>query len=515
MARIPFQPSGQVGVGTPKNPRASADAAAAPWRAVAQVGQQIAGMGEQLGAIQAKKADQNDSVLASKYENSYEAQKSEMANFKLLQEKSGEQVTAEQIAEINERYTEERAGYIEGMTATKQDKYGVDLEHRTGLIDQGSQNFFLTQEIKANSAEFQVNYDKLLRAGKFDEAEALVEEANWMTEAEKIEVREQGRISAHTAQMSDEYGYSETVRQSFDNKETGWIDSVASLELRNQQIDESSAFTQDEKMKLTRRNINAMESIRKQVQTEVNTIIGVAISQARAGNSIQSIIDEQGPLIESVYPKRLKSLEAFENSRTMVDFQNDAVKKEEATNTALWRLNENRADLSKRMKKQMGFWKNKFFDPKGVEDVDGLIDDILSSKEIPKEDKGLLAEILINASEDRVSGQGDGLLQHKKVSEGFSSLVDGYAEASAQAGNPNYWNTFFDDLAQVQEYAKEHSVDETKTFVKERVAELADQSNADVIQSILGAKATGRKAEETFSAQPVTADSIWEQLNAE
>jgi len=511
MARIPFQPSGQVGVGTPKNPRASADAAAAPWRAVAQVGQQIAGMGEQLGAIQAKKADQNDSVLASKYENSYEAQKSEMANFKLLQEKSGEQVTAEQIAEINERYTEERAGYIEGMTATKQDKYGVDLEHRTGLIDQGSQNFFLTQEIKANSAEFQVNYDKLLRAGKFDEADALVEEANWMTEAEKIEVREIGRKSVHIAEWTAEVGYSQSIRQQFDNKEVGWLEATTQLAIRNKQVNDSPAFTQDEKSKITLRNNNASESIRKQAMGEADTIVSVAFDQAKKGNSIQSILDEQGPFIESVYPNRLRALESFENSRTMVEIQDDAVKKGEATDRALWRLNSDKADLSKRVSKQLGFWKTKFFDPKGAEQIEDLINDVLES-DIPKEDKGMLAQLLVEKSQNRVSGSGEGLVQHKKVAGAYTSLTEAYSEASSSAGNPNYWNTFFDDFIEVQEYAREHSQPETDIFVSEKIKQVSDKANADITQAILGAKATGRKAEETFTPKAVSFEDVLNQV---
>jgi hypothetical protein len=70
MAKIPFQTQQAVGVATPQNPRMSAEAAQAPYKALAGVGQAVTGVGKQVGqavvrrnAIEAEKGRVESDLL--------------------------------------------------------------------------------------------------------------------------------------------------------------------------------------------------------------------------------------------------------------------------------------------------------------------------------------------------------------------------------------------------------------------------------------------------------------------
>ena len=495
MPQIPLSQRTQQ-AGVVSQPRASASAAAAPWQAVAQAGQAISQVGGMLAKTQAalreKKQNQLDSVEASNYQNSLSMQATEVEAFRVRQLKDGQTVTPEQIAEINEKYTQMRVGYISNMSKSQQTKYNAQLGFDTNEINAKTGIFFEAQEIEMRDAKFQSNYNSLLKAGKFDEADLLVEEAEWLTGAQKVNMREIGAKSVHTANLSDQTEYSSSMRTAYDNGEIDWKSAHDLLLERNKEIKKSGEYTQDEAYKLTRRNSNAASGIKKQAKSQADVIVNLALSEAKSGNSIQGILDEQGAFLESVYPNRVKSLVTFENSKTMIDIQDDAVKRGEATNTALWRLNTNRADLAERVAKQTGFWRTKFFDPKSSEKIDSLIDDILVSK-IPKEDKLMLSQLLVEKSKDRVSGHRSG--GELSIQSAYSNLASAYSGASSEAGNPNYWNTFFDDYQEIKDYSDEHTPEQTREFTKTKVDAINNKANADLQQSILSAKIRGDTTE--------------------
>lgn len=228
MARIPRYQRSQQASASVKYARVDPRVMSKPWDDLAKTGQKISnevgGFLERRRLVAEKEAEQNNSVLQTEYEKSFDLQKETINNFTAKQDEQGLEVTEDQLLKINQEFATKRADIVGQMSGTVADKYQVDYDVKEQELSLATNTLVTTRRIKQRNETFKANVDTLLGAGNFAGADEAIEGASWLTNKE---------MSEYKVQRDEAFTKYETQRLSQDiriNVELRRIDDAKALQ---------------------------------------------------------------------------------------------------------------------------------------------------------------------------------------------------------------------------------------------------------------------------------------------
>jgi hypothetical protein len=527
MAKIPFQTQQQVGVGTPQNPRMSAEAAQAPFKALAGVGQAVVGAGRQIGEYQAQKKQAIEKADTVRFQAEMDARtgafRESTANITDPEElkqayEAWQSDTQEWYGDstYSQQYGEKLNPYFEGTLIRQSGAYlGVNGEGgKYGLlqIEQAQEPWKLSiQEGAKGNDLIDLTTGNVVMTAEERIIAAQVELGKlspvWNGASGKVKV--DGIIAG--VNMDDSLKSLEIIEQKVASNELHWKEAVAQADAIIKDADENEFYLAGQRRSVKDRARGVIKSVKVGAHIAADGFMGEIFSFTAKGKDASAQIDVNGEFVEGVYGKGVvESMTRLNTAPLLAEIFGDAAMSKETRKQVEKKLNKTRKDFYGRIDDVTG-WVTK---GKSKTSAQNAIVEI-SKSNLPAEEQAVMMQWVISENSPTFDERNENM---RATPSRFRNLLTSYNEAVAGSGNEDLYTEFMPDWAEITEYSKTHTDIETGEFTEEKIKKVTNEAETQRVQDTNALKLTGRARSAVLGgARPqagLTPEEIWEQLNA-
>lgn len=501
MAQIPFQPNQTAQAGTQRMPRASAEAAAAPFRAVAQAGQAISGLGKQVQEYQKQKKVAIERADTVRFQAEMDAR---TGAFK----ESSENITDPEELKVafntwqsetqewygdsvfSEQYGEKLDPYFEGTLIRQNGKYlGVNEQGgKYGLLQiaqaQEPWKLSIQEGAKGNPVIDQTTGEIVMTAEeRIIAAQAELGKLNpaWNGAAGKAKV--DGIIAS--VNMDDSIKAMEVIEGQVANNELHWQEAIQKTKALAKEADENDFYTASQRRSIKDRARGVEKSVKIGAHKAADGFMSEIFFSTAKGEDTSSMIAVNGEFVESVYGKGvIDSMKRLNNAPLLTQILGDAAQSKETRKQVEKKLNKTRRAFYQRIDDVTG-WVTK---GKSKTSAQNAIIEI-SNSNLPAEEQAVMMQWVISENSPTFEERNENM---KATPSRFRELLSSYNEAVAGSGNEDLYTEFMPTWIDITEYAKDHTGPETDIYLEEKMSSVTNDAETQRTIDRNALKLTGR-----------------------